>query len=644
MGEFRVQPLRTAADRRRCTEAVLRDLDALEQMLELGMIEDRRMHCGMEQEMFLVQEDGRPAAVGPELLELIDDPRLVSELARFNLEANLDPQPLGAGFLEGFESQLRELLRIADTAARELGARVLLVGSLPSLEPADLDRANMSPEPRYAALDAALLEERGSALRLSIHGWDRYEATHDSVMPEAANTSLQLHLQVAPDDFARAYNWAQTLSAPLLAAATNSPFFCGRRLWHESRVAIFENATDGRSRDERARGLEPRVGLGGAWLRGGVVELLRQQVARYRPLLWRDDFEDPFAALEAGRAPRLEALMLHGGTLWKWNRACYGAAGERPHLRVENRVLPAGPSVVDEMANVAFFFGLMGWAMSSGLCPSAGLEFDDLRHDFARVAREGLDARLHWLDDASGATWRACPADELIVDELIPRAHQGLEGHAVPASTRERLLGVLEERVRSKRTGSVWLLRTASELRGRGRDALLEATRRMQEHQDGGEPVHRWPIGAEREPVDGATPAAATSDLRVRDVMVRDVFTMRSGDAVSLAAALMKWQHIRHVPVIDDAGAVHGTMTARALLAAEQARRDPDAAPPSVDDVMEAAPPEISPDASLLDATERLLDAACGCLVVRRPGGPLLGIVTERDFLPALRALLNERS
>jgi CBS domain-containing protein/gamma-glutamyl:cysteine ligase YbdK (ATP-grasp superfamily) len=640
MGEQQVEPLRTDAERRRCTEAVLRDLDALEQLLLDVQIDEDQMHCGLEQEMFLVQPSGRPAPIGPELLATLTDRRLVSELARFNLEANLDPHPLDANFLSRLESDLREVLATADQGARALGARVLLVGSLPSLEVADLSSENMSPEPRYKALNDALLEERGSAIRLSVHGWDRYEGTHDNVMPEAANTSLQLHRQVKVDEFATVYNWTQLLSAPLLAAATNSPFFCGRRLWHESRVAVFENATDGRTSDERARGLEPRVGMGQDWLRGGVIELFRRQVARYRPLLWRHDLEDPFEALEAGRVPKLEALMLHNGTLWKWNRACYGSGGKKPHLRIETRVLPAGPTILDEMAHVAFFFGLLAELPVSDQSAMERLSFGHVRQNFSNAARNGLDARLRWVNDDGG---RGIPADQLILEQLVPAADAGLQRYGVSEPERTRLLDVLRERVSSKQTASVWLMRSAQSLEGHGRDVLPEVTRQMQRHQDDGEPVHRWPVATApaASPIDPGRRAKETGDLAVRDIMVRDVFTVRSGEAYSLASSLMRWQHIRHVPVVDKTGEVVGLMTARTLLAAAQMRRTGQEDPLAVNDVMEEPPTEVSPDTDLAGALDLLLVSRGSCLIVRRPNGPLLGIVTEHDFLRPLRALLN---
>lgn len=629
MGEFGVEAIANAEQRRECIDEILRDLEALEVLLQEGRLDAKEMHCGVEQEMFLVTEAGLPAPVGPEVLENCNDPRLVSELARFNLEANLDPRLLSGDFLAHMEADLTEVLQCADDAARKVGARVLLIGSLPTLERRHLARQNMTPERRYAALDEALLSERGTSLRLQLRGWDRYEASHDSVMPEAANTSLQLHQQVKPEDFVDSYNWAQLISAPLLAAATNSPFFCGRKLWHETRVAIFESATDARSQGERARGLVPRVSLGSDWLSGNVIELFRQQVARYRPLLRLPEVEDPFAAMAAGKTPRLQALMLHNGTVWRWNRACYGA-GANPHLRIENRVLPAGPTVLDEVANAAFFFGLMSELPQSGIDLRERLPFSQARRNLLQCAREGLDARLTWIDDSE----RRVDVDELILEQLVPLARRGLERLGVDEGTYQRTLGVISGRVESGRTPSIWQLRSAAALEADGFDAPTHLTRYLLRHQSDGVPLHEWEVAS--------AVADDTNHLPiVRDIMVRDVFTVRSDDALSLVGSVMRWQHIRQVPVVDPSDEVVGLITAKGLLAhTVRSRRNDQPSKLAVEDVMDPPPPIVEPDASLAAAIDLMLSSRAGCMVVKTAGGGLEGIVTEHDFLRPLRQLL----
>ena len=339
--------------------ALLADLSALEYMLDNDFLESGVGRIGAEQEMFLVDRTMRPAPLGREVLTRANDPRLTTEIAKFNLEANLSPQAWGGQCLKHMEDELEEVVRLTREAAREFGADVMLAGILPTLQMSDLSLANMTDNPRYRQLDRALGSMRDGEFSIHIKGLDEVNLTHDNVMMESCNTSFQVHMQVSPKDFVPLYNLAQVITAPVLAAAVNSPLLLGHRLWQETRLALFQHSTDNRSNAQQARNHPPRVGFGEGWLRHSVLDLFREQIARFRIIMLSDPDEDPMRVLERGAIPTLSALCLHNGTIWPWNRACYGIYAGRAHLRIENRTLPSGPTILDEMANAAFFFGLM---------------------------------------------------------------------------------------------------------------------------------------------------------------------------------------------------------------------------------------------------------------------------------------------
>ena len=358
MGEHAIRRAVDQTEVRAFTRAVLEDIRALDALIAREGIETGITRVGAEQEMYLVGPDYRPSPCAKAVLADIDDERFTTELARFNLEANFSPRRFAGGFLEQLEKEIGDAVATVSAVAARHNARVLLTGILPTLRAEDLGIGNLTPDLRYEHLNEALFRGR-DAITVVIDGIDSYEGTYDSVVLEGANTSLQLHLQVEPAASAALYNLMQLITAPLLAAATNSPVLLGRRLWHETRIAVFERSLDERSGSQLARGFPTRVSFGNAWISDSIVEIFRDNAARFPVILTRDLEEDSPALVEAGHAPQLAALALHNGTVWRWNRPCYGVADGVAHLRIENRVLPAGPTIADEVANAALFYGMM---------------------------------------------------------------------------------------------------------------------------------------------------------------------------------------------------------------------------------------------------------------------------------------------
>jgi CBS domain-containing protein len=509
----------------------------------------------------------------------------------------------------------------------------VLTGILPTLRKSDLGLDNMVPNERYRALNRAITELRGTDYEIAIKGVDDLRIRHDSVMVEACNSSFQVHYQVGAKDFARLYNLAQALAGPSLAAATNSPMLFGRRLWSETRIALFQQAIDTRS-PEHQRYVSPRVTFGERWLRHSIIELQREDVARFRTLVAIDAGEDPIAILEKGGVPELRSLRLHNGTVYRWNRGCYGITNGKAHLRIENRVLPSGPSVADEMANAAFWIGLMAGLGKQIEDITQRMSFEHAKHNFLSAARQGLAAQFLWLDGEE------IPAQKLIT-RLLPIADQGLADAGVDAADRERYLGVLERRVKTGRTGSRWLLYSLDAMRDEGTlgERLSALTMATLARQRAGIPVSEW------EPASRAEGGGWKHNyVKVEQYMSTDLYTVHEDDPAELAVNLMDWHRIRHIPVEDREHRLVGLLSYRALmrLLSDHDSADAPAAMTPVGELMRRDPIVIGPDTTTRRAIEIMREHHVGCLPVVQ-GKTLVGILTEHDFTEIARQLLDEK-
>lgn len=619
------------------TRALLDDVFALEQMLEGGRIERGIRRIGAEQEMFLVDDGLNPAPIADDLLARIGDSRFTNELAKFNLEANASVQMFSAHCLRDMEDELRLLYDKAQRAAEEVGARVVLTGILPTIEQSDLTLDNMTPKPRFYELNDAMLRLRGGSFRTQLKGTDELEITHDNVMLEACNTSFQVHFQVGPDEFAKLYNAAQAVTAPLLAVAVNSPLLLGQRLWSETRIALFQQSIDARSGTHAARGQRARVHFGDAWVKDSVLEIYREDIARFRILLSQAVDEDPVRLVAEGKIPQLKALRLHNGTVYRWNRPCYGIHEGVPHLRIENRVMPAGPSIVDEVANAAFYFGLMAGMLEQPDRIEEKLLFDDAKANFVSAARRGLNAEMNWVGGTS------LPARDLIRRELLPLARFGLSHAGVDGGDIDRYLGIIEERVNLDRTGAQWSLASLVKMTHEGgnrHERLRALTAAMIDRQRRGEPVSRWELAS----IDEASDGWMASYRTVSQFMETDLFTVRSEDIVDLAASLMEWEGLRHIPVEDDEGRLVGLVTNHDLL--RLVGRHYDRAGfgnVPISQIMRRDPLTVGPETPTAVAIELMRRHRIGSLPVVREG-KLLGMVTDRHVVDLAARLLGARA
>jgi hypothetical protein len=476
-------------DRLRYRHKVRRCLDVFALMLDDFPFEAERPMTGLELELNLVDPQGQPAMRNAEVLADLADPSFQTELGQFNLEVNLAPRLIEGDGLEAYERELLAILLHADDRAGKSDAQLVLIGILPTLRQEHAVLDNISANPRYRLLNEQIIAARGEDMTLDIRGTERLQASIDSIAAEAACTSLQFHLQVSPEAFATYWNASQAVAGVQVAVGANAPFLFGKRLWDETRIVLFEQATDTRPEELRTQGVRPRVWFGERWITS-IFDLFEENVRYFPALLPITEPEDPVEVLRAGGVPHLGELRLHNGTVYRWNRPVYDVMNGRPHLRVENRVLPAGPTVVDQVANAAFYFGLVGELAERDRPIWTELPFAAAEANFYTAAREGLDAPVWWPHRGE------IRVDELVLDELLPIAADGLDRFGVAPATRDRLLGVIEGRCATGRNGAAWQTRAVERLEARHHLtrpwALHEMLRRYGEGLHHNQPVHTW--------------------------------------------------------------------------------------------------------------------------------------------------------
>ncbi|WP_371495456.1 glutamate-cysteine ligase family protein [Kitasatospora sp. NBC_00374] len=499
MGEKVVATRAELSDRQLYRRKLQSCLDVLERMLREQRFDRPRAMMGLEIELNLVDEQGLPVLGNTRVLQSIASADFQTELGQFNVEVNIAPRRLGGHVLEDLREEIDTGLRYADRRAAEVGARIVMVGILPTL---DLDHTGleaMSHNDRYTLLSDQILAARGEDIALDIDGVEHLAVESVSMVAEAAATSLQLHLQVTPDRFASVWNAAQAISSVQLALGANSPFLFGRELWRETRPVLFQQACDTRSAELKAQGVRPITWFGERWV-DSVLDLFAENLRYFPALLPICDDEDPAKVLASGGVPRLAEMRLHNGTIYRWNRPVYDIADGVAHLRVENRCLPAGPTVTDTLANAAFYYGLVRVLAEQPRPIWNRLSFAQADENFHTAARHGIDAVLQWPGRGrSGRGAAPVAATDLVLNELLPLAYQGLDEWGIEPADRDHYLGIIEQRCLRRTNGASWQAATVHRLREQfGMDpqaAIAAMTRRYLEHMRGGEPVHTWPVG-----------------------------------------------------------------------------------------------------------------------------------------------------
>ncbi len=632
MGSLDVKLVSNKRDLNVFTRQLLKDVEALDFMLKNDWFETGNIHLGAEQEICLVDGFYKPSPVSLELLEHLPD-NFTTELARFNVEANLEPIALTGNCFSQLHNRLNELLGILENATQKRGIDFVITGILPTLRKLDLGIENVTPLNRYHALIEAIQKMRGRIHELRIKGLDELNIKHDSAMLEACNTSFQVHLQVDPIDFVNKYNTALVLTAPVLAASANSPMLFGKRLWSETRIALFQQSIDTRITNEHLRDTSPRVTFGNQWLKNSILDLYKEDITRFRAMLMTELDEDVFDKLEKGITPKLKALNIHNSTVYRWNRPCYGISPNgKPHLRIENRVIPAGPTVIDEVSNAAFWLGLMTSFGDYYSDIPKNFDFDHAKSNYLSTAFNGLHSELRWFDH------RKIGVCELVKKELVPIAKEGLEKNGVSALDITKYLDVIEERAEKGQNGTLWMLRSHSKLNkevGKEEMSVL-LTAAMMKNQKEDLPVHQWEL-------------ADLSDLYeyhpdsilVEEFMTTDLFTVRKDDVPELVADIMDWQKVRYAPIEDEKGKLIGLISSRMLLRffGQQYKLDK-REEKRVKDLMIKKPITISPESTIFEAMKIMQESKIGCLPVIK-NHKLVGIITEGNFLGITSSLLK---
>jgi gamma-glutamyl:cysteine ligase YbdK (ATP-grasp superfamily) len=485
------------SDRQRYRRKLGQCLAGLERLLAEKRFDRPRNLMGLEIELNLAGTDGMPRMMNAEVLRRIASQDFQTELGMFNLEVNIVPHRLGGRVLDQLSEELRAGLGYAHRKAGEVGAGIVMIGILPTLAQDDLVSANLSEDERYTLLNNQITAARGEDFTLDISGPEHLACTSASIAPEAACTSVQLHLQVTPARFADVWNAAQAVAAVQVAVGANSPFLFGRELWRESRPPLFQQATDTRPPELQAQGVRPRTWFGERWV-DSAYELFEENLRYFPALLPICDDEDPLRVIDEGGVPSLHEMVLHNGTVYRWNRPVYGVADGVPHLRVENRVLPAGPTVTDVIANAAFYYGLVRALAEEARPVWTRLPFEAAAENFDTACRHGIEAELVWPRPGRAGGVTTVPVTKLVRDELLPLAAAGLDAWNIEPADRDHYLGVIEERCRRRSNGASWQVETYHRAReaGLGRESALAATtRRYCELMNQGEPVHTWPVG-----------------------------------------------------------------------------------------------------------------------------------------------------
>ncbi len=498
MGDDVEQRRFTRHDRHEFRQKVQDCLDVLATMLAAETFDVGEPQIGLEIELNLIDDAMSPAMANAEVLDAIADPDYQTELGQFNIEINVAPRPLSGHSITELEHDLRRSLEAANDSARTTQSRIAMIGMLPTLAEKHFDHRWLSADPRFDLLDQQIFSARGEDIEVHLTGAalpgaiapETLSTEFDTILPEAACTSVQLHLQVAPEDFAPYWNSAQALAGVQVALAANSPFFAGKALWHETRIPLFMQATDTRPQELKNQGVRPRVWFGERWITS-IFDLFEENSRYFPALLPVCSDEDPKAVLAQGGTPELAELRMHNGTVYRWNRPIYDSAGDGHHLRLENRVLPAGPSVVDTLADAAFYYGAVKMLAEADRPLWTQMSFDAAAENLESAARSGFDARLYWPEIG----WVS--PQELVLRRLLPMADAGLSAYGVDTEVRDRYLGIIEARCLSRRSGAVWQ-REAVVARERAGDSRESALAGMLKDyltlMDEGNPVHTWPL------------------------------------------------------------------------------------------------------------------------------------------------------
>lgn len=602
-------------------------------MIKTNQFNHSQYHIGAEQELCLVDAYSNVSKNNLAILKKLNSPYFTTELAKFNLEINLEPILFHPSCLSAMEQDLLNHLDTLKTVTNELDTRSYLGGILPTLRYMDLDLDNITPTKRYFELVKNINSFRGEDYELRIQGEDELLMRHDSVFIEAATTSFQIHLELPPNEFAKFYNIAQLIAAPTLAVAANSSLLFRKKLWHETRIALLRQSIDIMKTSNTMRDSFSRVTFGNKWVNDSILELFKEDVSLHRVLILPEMIEDSRNVFNLNKTPELKALQLYNSTIYRWNRPVYGFREGKPHLRIENRILPSGPTIVDQIANAAFWYGLMFGIKDLNLDFEKTMNFSTAKNNFTQAARNGLNSRFDWID---GENYSAI---DLITKTLLPIAYKGLKKMNIQEIDIQKYLNIIEQRTILNQNGSTWLQKSVSSLKKLHiAPQYIYPTLVEQSliYQNQNLPVHLWQI-----PSKNLSMKKNPQDIIIEECMDKDIFTVRPDDIIQLAADMIDWQKIRFILVEDHEGKLAGLISSRSILKALNSHlHHNEELPLSIEDIMVRNPITINSESKLSEALEIMKKYQIGCLPVLQKD-KLVGIITEQTYLNVFSNLID---
>lgn len=627
-----IKLIESAEEKNNYVQQILLDLQALGKLLEEDKFEKNNARIGAELELNFLDADYYPNPIGPDIYHDLKPDGITTEYARFNLEINAEPVLFSGKSLSRLKKNLTKPLNLLQKEAKKRNSHIILSGIIPTLGRANILADALTPEPRYKVLYDLRREMHGDHYEFNISGEDELIIRDNLLLFAGCMTSFQIHLQLSPKDIISKYNWAQMISAPLLASATCSPLFLGKKLWHETRIALFQQSSDMRKRlDGQLHDEQSRVNFGSEWVQKSILELFQDDITNYEPVFVCDDDEDPIQKIQDGIAPSLKAWSYFNGSVYRWNRVCYGVINNKPALRIENRILPAGPTMEDQIANAAFWLGMMNGMPEKYENIHENMPFEAVKHNFFKAAQLGLDAQFKWLN---GETLSAA---EVILEELIPLAKAGLKHAHVDDKEAEHYLNIIKERVTSGKTGSHWLLESYDKLRKncQPEEALINLTASMLKRQKTDKPVHTW------EPVfiDENEGWQNRFD-KVQKFMTTSFYRVAEHTIVDLAAHMMEWKKVGNILVENDAGELVGVINKNAIINFLLNENVAKNSGTTVSEIMVQNPITVSPETPIEEAIKRILENEINCLPVIKDK-KAVGIVTRYNFIKIAEYLVS---
>ncbi len=616
MGDLKVTKLNTKKDRANYIHHLLNDIEALDIMIENNMIEEAPLRIGAEQEFCLVNNQFLPESKSLELLDDINDDHFTTEIGNYNLELNLDPLKLKGDCFSNLHKQLEDCLNKAKKIAAKKDIKIILTGILPSLSVNNVGEENMTNVERYFVLNDAIKQTRRKSFDIHIKGVDELNLLHDSVMLEGCNTSFQMHLQLSPKDFVDNYNWAQAIAGPVLSVCTNSPILFGKELWSETRIALFTQSIDTRANSYLLNEKQSRVSFGNDWERGTITDIFKNNISRFRSFITTDFTRNSVDMIKNNEIPKLRALQLHNGTVYPWNRVCYGVMDNKASLRIENRYIPSGPTTADEIANMMFWVGVMMGKPKALKNIHNKWDFKDVKINFFNAARYGMATQFYW-------DGKYISSHKLLLDELLPMAYKGLYHVGVSPKDAEYYLKIIEDRIRGD-NGSEWMVRSYRNLLKSHKryEAMQLLTANLYEKQEKGYPVSTWGM------LHHTGKTGFRAKYVVKHLMSRDIFSVDKEDSIDLVLHIMKWKGIHHMPVVNHERELVGLICWSDV---ESYLDEPEGKENNVGKLMKTDIVTVDQYTPIETAKELMETHAIGSLPVVK-GSKLMGLVTKSDF------------